>query len=79
MKSAAAQARSLSGAERDEKVRALRERVTEAFRLRLDLQREEAAELRDRLAKIESNLERRRRVEGAVVDRRIDVLLDPAV
>ncbi|HEV7279570.1 MAG TPA: secretin N-terminal domain-containing protein [Pirellulaceae bacterium] len=76
---AAENARSASGSERSQKVDDLRQVVARAFDLRLKLQREEAAELRDRLTKIEENLARRERIQGAVIDRRIEVLLDPAL
>lgn len=79
VQAAAAAARGESEKRQPEKTRALRDLVTQAFRLRLDLQREEAAELRDRLAKIDENLERRERIGAAVVERRIEILLDPAL
>lgn len=79
VKAAAANARAASAPKRTTKIDDLRQIVAQAFRLRLNLQREEAAELRDRLAKIEENLARRERIEGAIIERRIEVLLDPAL
>lgn len=76
---AAELARAAPERERSIWVDSLRQVVVRAFDLRLRLQREEAAELRDRLAKIEENLARRQRIQSAVIERRIEVLLDPAL
>jgi hypothetical protein len=55
----------------------LRQAVETAFEARQQLQRAQVAELRQRLARIEENIEARQRTKDAIVEHRVKELLDP--
>ena len=57
--------------------RRLRETVVAAFEARQELQRIELAQLRQRLARIEENIETRQRIKDAIVEHRVKELLEP--
>jgi thioredoxin 1 len=53
--------------------------VKQAFEARQELQQAELIQLRQRLARIEQRIATRQRIKGAIVDRRVAELLDPAL
>jgi hypothetical protein len=57
----------------------LRSAVARLFELRQQLQRSELAEYQNRLARIEQKIEKREPIKDAIIDRRVEELINPAL